>query len=514
MSKVICIAALVLSLSVLGLASQDGVLTVVATTDPPRLDPGVITSYEAGMATYNVYETLLVYDPTDFNIQPLLAETWEISKDGKEAILHLREGVTFHDGTVFNAEAVKFSIDRTKAMDLAPATYLAVIDEIEIIDDYTIKLCSSETWAFWEDALATRKALAIVSPSFVEAYATADDPWAADYMHDHTCGTGPYMVEEWLHGQYVKLVQFPNYWKGWEGKHFHTVFIKTVREPSVEELMIKTGEADIAYDIPEVHFSELDQDPNIVAKLLPGMAQLFFPMQCHKGALADVRVRKAVVYGIDLEQVVAVYPGAVAAQGVIPRSMLGADPTAPIYPHDPEVAQLLLQKAGYEPGELTLTLVYVAGVEWERRAALVAQQNLAEVGINLKIEAMPWATVFPLMADPDQSPEIYIFYSAARFADPHGIMWETFHSDALGPAGYNNGYSNLEFDRLLDEAEKTPDREARAKLYQRANRILINDVPAVFVWEMPYPFVYRADLKNVEPDELFRTYYYYDLYRE
>jgi len=495
-------------------AGQEQVLTVVATTDPPHLDPAVVTDYEAGMVTYNMYETLLVYDPKDFSIKPCLAESWEISKDGRSAIFHLRKGVKFHDGTPFNAEAVKFSLERTQALDRAPATYLRMINKVEILGEYTVKFYSSEPWAFWEDALATRKALSIVSPSYVKAHATADDPWAAEWMHEHACGTGPYMLAEWVHGQYVKLVKFPDYWRGWDGKHFDTVFIRTVREPSVEELMTKTGQADIAYDIPETHLPVLAEDPNVVVQLVPGMAQLFFPMQCHKGPLADIRVRKAVTYGIDMDQVVAVYPGAVRAQGAIPRSMLGADPTAPIYPYDPEVARLLLKDAGYEPGKLTLRLVYVAGVEWERRAALVVQQNLAEIGVNVKIEAMPWSTLFPLLADPDQSPEMYIFYSAARFADPHGILWETFHSGALGPAGFNNGYSNPEFDRLLDEAERTIDREARAELYRKANRILIQDVPAVFVWEMPYPFVYRADLKNVEPDELFRTYYYYDLYRE
>lgn len=514
MNKVMCIAALVLSLSVLGLASQDGVLTVVATTDPPRLDPAVVVSYEAGIVTYNVYETLLVYDPGDFRIKPLLAASWAIAEDGLSAVFYLRQGVKFHDGTPFNAEAVKFSLERAQAINRAPATYLALINKTEVIDDYTIKLYSSETWAFWEDAMATRKALSIVSPSYVKAHATGDDPWAAEWMHEHTCGTGPYMMDEWVHGQYVKLVKFPEYWGGWTEKNFDTVFARTVREPAVEELMIKSGEADIAYDIPEAHLPELAQDPNVVVQLVPGMAQLFFPMQCHKGPLADVRVRKAVIYGIDLEQVALVYPGAVRAQGAIPRSMLGADPTVPIHPHDPEIARLLLADAGYEPDALTLTLVYVAGVEWERRAALVVQQNLAEIGINVKVESMPWATIFPLLADPDQSPEFYMFYSAARFADPHGILWETFHSGALGSVGFNNGYSNPEFDRLLDEAELTADREARAELYRQANRILVDEVPAVFVWEMPYPFVYRADLKNVEPDELFRTYYYYDLYRE
>ncbi len=516
MRKVLCFALVLIGLSIglVGMAAEEGVLTVVTTTDPPRLDPAVITSYEAGMVTYNIYENLLTYDPTDFSIKPMLAESWEISPDGKSATFHLREGVTFTDGTPFNAEAVRFNVERTKALGLAPATYLEQIVDIVIVDEYTIQFKSSERWAFWEDAMATRKALSIVSPTFIREHATDDDPWAGEYLYDHTCGTGPYMLEQWVHGQYAKLVQNPDYWGGWEGEHFETVFVRTVREPSVEELMLKSGEADIAYEIPETHMAELDARDDIFSQAIPGMAQMFFPIQSHDGPLADVRVRKAVLYALDLETVRTVFPGAGKAHGAIPTTMLGGDESAYAYPYDPDESRRLLGEAGYEPGELSLTLVYIAGAEYQRRAALVVQQNLADVGVNLSVENMPWSTIFPLMADPDQSPEIYMFYSAARFADPHGILYETFHSDALGPGGYNNGYSNPIFDDLLDRAEKTVDRDERAALYREANQILINDAPAVFVWEMPYPFSYREDLQNVVPDVLFRTYDYYRMYRE
>jgi peptide/nickel transport system substrate-binding protein len=514
MRKLIVVLAALVGFGVLGLAADSNVLTVVYTTDPHNIDPAVVTDYEAGIVTYNVYEGLLDYDLEDYSIKPALATSWVIAPDAMSAVFTLREGVKFHDGTPFNADAVKYSIERAQSMNMAPAAYLNPITKIEVLGPYSIRLSSAAPWAFWEDALATRKALGIVSPAYVQAHATANDPWATDWMGQHTCGTGPYMVEDWQFGQYVKLVKNGAYWGGWKSEQFATVFIKTVREPSVEELMIKSGEADIAFDVPETDLATLDADPEIFARSLPGMAQLFFPMKYHKGPFQDSRIRKAVTYALDLDEIATVYPGAARAQGAIPRSMLGADPTAPILPHDPEAARLLLAEAGYGPGELTLTLTYVAGAEWERRAALIAQQNLADVGINLVVESMPWAVIFPLTADPELAPEWYIFYSASRFADPHGIMFEMFSTTALGPSGFNNGYSNPTFDALLDEASMTPDREARAALYSQANRILIADMPAIFVWEMPYSFVYRESVKGVVPELIDRTYHFYDLYRE
>jgi len=514
MRKLLAVLALLAVCSALGMAETPGVLAVAISTDPPNLDPGVVTDYESGLVTYQVYEPLVAYDLNDHSILPNLATSWEIAADGTWAVFHLRQGVAFHDGTPFNAEAVKYSLERILGMNRAPATYLAAISGVEVLDAYTIKFTTDSSWAFWEDSLASPKGLVVVSPTYVTAHATAADPWATEWMTAHGCGTGPYELEDWQVGQYIKLVKNDEYWRGWKAGQFSTVFIKTVSEPSVQELMIKSGEMDIAFDVPETDFAALDSDPNIFARAIPGMAQLFFPMKCSDGPFQSILIRKAVSYALEIDEMIKVFPGAEKAQGAIPRGMLGADETAPIYPHDPEVSRALLAEAGYKPGELTLKLTYVAGVEWERKCALIAQQNLGDVGINLTVEAMPWSVIFPILADPTKSPDWYIFYSGARFADPHGILWETFHSEALGPAGYNNGYSNLAFDALLDEAEVTANREARAALYRQADLILIGDAPAVFVWTMPYSFVYRESLKGVIPDTLEFTYHFYDLYRD
>jgi len=497
-----------------GPALAADVLTVVTTHEPPRLDPAEVVSYESGIATYQVYENLLKYDLNDFTIKPSLAEKWEVAPDAQSATFHLRQGVKFHDGTPFNAEAVKFNFDRTKAINRAPAKYLELITKVEIVDDYTIKFQADKPWAFWEDAFATRKALSMISPAFVKKNAPADDPWAAKYMHDHTCGTGPYMVAEWVHGQHVKLVKFPDYWQGWEGKHFDTAFVKIVREPANCLLALKKGTTDIAYDIPEPKLEELSKTEGITVEIVGGMAQMYFPMKCSKGVLADVNVRKAIYHAINLDEIVKARPGAVVAHGVVPRAMLGYNPDVPKHEYNPQKAKDILAKAGYKPGQLTVNMVYIAGPEYQRRGAMIVKQNLSEVGINLNTQAMPWSTFFPLLADPETAPEMYWFYSAARFADPHGMFWEVFAPAALGKSGFNNGYDNPEVGKLLDEAEVTADREKRGEIYKKVNAIIVNDQPAVFAFEMPYSFTYRSNLKGVIPDRLFRSYVFYDLSRE
>lgn len=509
------ICAVAVSLLILtGSAWAANVLNMVGTHEPPTLDPAEVVSYESGAVTYQVYENLLKYNLENFNIEPSLAEKWEIGADAKSITFFLRRGVKFHDGTPFDAEAVKFNFERTKAINRAPAKYLEIISKVEIVDDYTIKFYSDKAWAFWEDALATRKALSMVSPSFVKKHAKGDDPWAAKYLYDHTCGTGPYVVSDWIHGQHAVLEKFKEYWGGWSERNFDTVYVKVVREPSNCLLMLKKGTADIAYDIPEARLAELRKDPAVEVVSVGGMAEMYFPMKCHKGVLSDVNVRRAIFLAINLDQITKALPGSVKAHGVVPRSMIGYDPSLPKHEYNPEKAKKILADAGYKPGQLTVKMVYIAGPEYQRRGAMIIKQNLGAVGINLETQAMPWATFFPLLADPDTAPEMYWFYSAARFADPHGMFWEVFAPGALGKAGFNNGYNNPEVGKLLDEAEVTADREKRAELYRQVNALIVNDQPAVFAFEMPYTFTHRSNLKGVVPDRLFRTYLYYDLYRE
>jgi len=490
-------------------------LTVATSHDPPRLDPAIATSWESGIVTYNIYETLLDYDLEDFSIKPKLAEEWEISADGESAVFYLQRGVKFHDGTPFNAEAVRFSFERMLAIDAFPATFWKDrIENVEAVDDYTIKFTVKERWAFWEDAFATRKGLSIVSPSYVKAHATDDDPWAKEWMHEYTCGTGAYMVEEWVHGQYVKLVKFEDYWEGWTGREFETVFVKIVAEPVNRKLQLEKGEVDIALEIVETDIPLLEATPGITVEVTGGFATLFIPMKCHREPLNNKTLRKAITYAINYDEVLKAFPYAVQAQGPTPRGLLGHDYELPIYPYDPQIARLLLEEAGYSPGELKLELTYVAGIEWERKAAVIVQQNLVDIGIDVKLIKMPWATLFPLMADPDKSPQMQLYYANVNIADPGSLIWEVFSPEALGPGGFNNGYDNPRVGELLDQSEATVDREERAKIYKELQRIIVEDVPAVFVWELPYVFIYRSDIKGVTTDRLFQSYYYYNLYRE
>jgi len=509
----IVLVGVIACLGAMVVAQTENILTVGMFTDPPRLDPAEVSSYEEGIVTYNVYETLLKYDLETWDILPNLAESWEISEDATEAIFHLQADIKFHDGTDFDAEAVKYSFDRTVAIGRAPSAYLTGITSVEIVDPLTIKMVTGEPWAFWEDVFACVKALPIISPAFVQAHATDNDPWGAEWVNENTCGTGPYQLVEWEHGGYLRLERFPDYWRGWSDRNFQTVMVMIVREPAKQKLFFQRGALDIPYAIPVSDYPALAEDPDVKVVPVTGLAERFINMKADRPPLNNKYLRQAIAYAIDYESAVQLRPYAKVAQGPIPSHALGFNDSLEVSHQDLNKARELMQESGYAPGEVKLEMVYVAGLDYQRNLAVLVQSNLAEIGINLKLSSMPWSTLFPLLADPDKSPAMYIFYSAARFGDPHGILWEMFAPDALGPAGFNNGYNNPEVGRLLDLAETTVDRDARAGLYSQVSEIIAEDQPAIFLWEVPYPQIYRADLQNVVPDGLFRAYYFYEIYR-
>ncbi len=495
-------------------ASSGWTLKVATFTDPPKLDGNAVDSFESGIVTYNVYEPLLKYNLEDFSVKPCLATSWEISRDGKTAIFHLRKGVKFQDGTDFNATAVKFNYERTMALGFSPSVLLKAIKSIEIIDEYTVKFTSGKPFAFWEDNLASVKGLVMESPSYVKAHATSNDPWAEKWMHEHTCGTGPYIVKSWVHGQYVDMVKFKDYWGGWTGKEPDRVLVQVVAEAGKRNLMLTKGTVDIAYNIPSDLLPNLIKNPSVTVKSVGGMAELFIPMNCQKGPFTNRLLRKAVSYAIDYKTATKVWYGAIQAQGPIPRAMYGHDDTLPIYHRDLNKAKLLMKAAGYSPGELEVTLTYIAGLEWERKLAVLVQQNLADIGIKVNLQMMAWSVFSPMATDPEKVTDMCILYSAARTADPYVILWESFSPAALGPGGWNIGYNNPEVGKLLDLAERTPDRAVRAEIYKEVQWIITVDAPRLLLFEVPYTFTYRSDLKGIVPDRLFNAYYYHEIRKD
>ena len=490
-----------------------------AHTDILTMDPAEAFVWYSSTVARNCYEGLCEYDLRDYSIKPVLAESWDVSKDGTEWTFYLRKGVKFYDGTDFNAEAVKFNFERINAINKGPSTWLKDIKDIQVVTDYTVKLITDEPWAFLLDALGSHRIFLMASPTYVKEHATDEDPWAAEWMHSHTCGTGPYNAVEWVPEQYIKLERNENYWRGWKGRHFSEAVYQVNAESSTIALKLRTGEVDIECHLTAEFWEELEKEPDLIVKPYESMSQYYVYMNNAHEPLSDDNLRWAITYAMDYDALLVASNTPQLAQGPMPRSIPGHDDTLPVYKRDLDKAREYLNKSSYAGKEVNLLLSYVSTSVLHTSVALIAQSSLDDIGINVELQGLLWATFAgQVYGDPREAGDMYTFYASAIIADPYGNLYKVFHSNSWNPGGANVGYSNPDVDALLDQAAKTIDREERMELYKEVQRLIVEDNPHIWAFTMPYVVIHQKDIK-VYPytqlgDPLGNLVYFYDIYRE
>jgi len=482
-------------------------------TDIITMDPHVGWSTDTLQIVRACYERLVQLKGSTMDIEPVLAESWEISEGGLEYTFHLRKNVTFSDGSPFNATAVKVSFDRLLGIGQQSQNFVAM-DHIEIIDSHTVKFILKYPFAPFLAALATMQA-SIVNPNAVEKHKTADDPWAMNWFHDNTEGCGPYMLKEWKKGESWTLVQNPYYWRGWEGPHLTKITGLIIPEAATSRMMITKGDIDISFFISREDIPELQLNPNMKIVEYPALSTFYLALNTQKPPLNDVHVRRAISYAFDYSQALALilYHGK-QARGSMPSALWGWSPNTTQYTKDMEKAREELAKSAYPQGGFTLSYLYCAGLEEERKVGELLQSCLRDLNIQVTIEEQTWATLTATTTNPETARHIVALYEFVFAPDPHFSEYDRFHSSRIPPGGYNwDYYNNSIVDKLLDEAVTELDRNRRAELYHQVDQILVDDAVAVFAWEETKIVTMGAWVHGFVPNPcLVETFDFYDMY--
>lgn len=472
----------------------------VATMDPAE----AFVWYEM-LHVRNCYEGLLNYDLRDFSIKPSLAESWKVDENG--GTFNLRKGVKFHDGSEFDAAAVRFNWERIMAANKNPAHWLKDVKDIKIVDKYTVRIETTKNWAFLLDALAAQQVFLMASPAAVKKHATAEDPWAFKWFHNNTCGTGPYMLKEWIANQHINMVRFEDYWQGWEGKHFSGMLVRVVPERSAQLMMIQKGEVDFLNYLPQEFWPGLKADPNIEVLVFPSRAEQTITLNNAKEPLSNKDFRLAIAYALD-------YDACHKTLGAVKGGMI----VSSIDKQDLAKAKEHLVKSGYAGKEVVLDIPYSTTSPNMERLAIILEDNLKKLGVTPKLRGTTWQAIAKeLFGDPKQGPSLLSLFSTSIFWEPYGWLFKMYHS-SNNVGGYNLGYSNPEFDALLDKAAITIDKNKRNEIYEEAKKILINDAPSAWVCMIPYVAIYRKNIKVHSytriGDMLGNLVFPYDMYKE
>ncbi len=449
-----------------------GELVIAFGTDPESLDPNKITSAPAGMVLTHIAETLLLMTE-DLKIAPLLAEGWTISEDNLTVTLYLRKGVLFHDGTPFNAEAVKVNLERFRKATYAFLLFPRV-QTIDVVDEYTVRLGLDQPFAPIISHL-THNFVAMVSPKQI-----AELPEGKEIMEP--VGTGPFKFDKWVRGDYVRIVRNDAYWG--QKAYLDSVVFKVVPSDATRLVLLETGAVHAIMRVPPLDAPRVAAIKGIEVVQVPSVRTIYIGFNHQRPPFTDVRVRQAINYAVDKEAIVKEILGGVGGVSDAPIMPLvfGYSPQTP-YKYDPEKAKQLLAEAGFPKG-FKCTLYHPTG-RYMKDAAIAeaVQAYLAEVGIQAELITMEWAAYLAFLSKPvtEATFDMFMLGWGCVTLDADYGLFPLFHTSEWSPKSNRSFYSNPTVDRLLELGRVTPDPEARKAIYASAIKTLWEDAAWLFL---------------------------------
>ncbi|MBO8142562.1 MAG: ABC transporter substrate-binding protein [Firmicutes bacterium] len=467
------------------------------------IDPAKHTDESSLHIVLNQYDPLLYPKDAEGSMEPgpHIATDWTVSDDGLTYTFNIRRGVKFHDGTELTAEDVKFSFDRMMAIGRGYSwLWEGVVREVEVRDDHTVAFHLHQPYAPF---LSTLIQLFIVNKDLVMANLQAGEfgeygDYGQKFLEENVAGSGPYMKERWSRGSEYVMVRFDDYWRGWQPGQVERVHYKIVLEEAVRKTMLRAGEADMIDQWASVEtFNDLKRTPGVIVDEQPS-AQLFhLPLNTQKAPTDNLHVRKALAYAFDYETALKyIFPGAVQARGPVPVLAYGHNPDVPVFTFDLEKAREHLALAGYEPGELTIDFVYSASVPMQEKVGLMWQAHLAEIGINLNIRPEPWGRVTELSTSVDTTPHVLNIFDTLKYPHADSHTFGMYHPSAHGSYRATAWLDVPEITETLEAARRAVTEEEQLELYGEAQRLIVEQVPSVFVANPVHRIAFRDHVKG------------------
>ena len=471
--------------------------------DPDTMDPVQTTTTTVGNIVDYAVETLTAIDGSG-KILPHLALRWTISADGRLYTFRLKAGVRFHDGSPFDAKAVKWNFDRL--IDPAvrvPGRAAYPIEKTDVLDPLTVRVTLAHPYAPLLGALSWTTA-GLLSPA--SAGANGND--YKNYVN--IVGTGPYALTERRKGESITFAKNAAYWG--PPPTYDSVVFRVVPEPTTRESLLLAGQVDLIILPPIADVPALERNPAVKVLLAPSDRTIFVAMNTRKPILSDRRVRQALNYAVDKAAIVknVLFGAADPMDAPMASSLFGYCPTG-TYPYDPARAKALLAQAGVKPGT-RLPLLHPSGrYVQDREAAQAIAGYLHEVGLEAPLQTMDWPSYVATITTPVErnTTQLHFLGWAPPFLDASQQMLQ-FLSTYAPPAGLATSfYANPEVDRLILAAERELHPERRKTLYCEASKRVWEDAPWVFLWVQRFPIVYSARVTNVSslPNEKFAAIY-------
>jgi peptide/nickel transport system substrate-binding protein len=481
---------------------KGGTLVVGLEAEPGTLDNSVGTGYHTSIIQRMLYESLVGYDLTStadtLPIKPVLAESWQLSPDGKVYTFKLRQGVTFHDGTPFDAAAVKWNYERASDpkhplfFDRGRGTsaqVFSLVDKMEAPDPTTFRITLKDPRAYFL-ALFDKVPMFVGSPTAIQKYGN-------DEFGNHPVGTGPFRFVSRESGSKITVERNPNYWG--TPAFVDKIVLRGIAEPTARVVALQTGEVDFINDVAPDQIEALRANADIEVSQASLPHTWLINLNHRDKPFSDVRVRQAASLAINRESLTR----DILKNTALPATQLEGpggvahDDALTGWPYDPAKAKQLLADAGYPNGFDTVFALPSAGSGMldATRIAEFLQKNWADVGIRAKLEAQEWTSYVPYFfkgIPPDKG-----MYAMANVTGDGQDMEKLNAAAFQPPNGFNVGwYQSDKVEQLLLQARSTADPAAAAKVYQQIEKLLNDDVARIYVLHSLQPKAFNKKVRG------------------
>jgi peptide/nickel transport system substrate-binding protein len=487
-------------------AVYGGTVTFALEDDPIDFDPLRSRAFIDRNVHYQIYDSLVRIDSSGKIVQ-WLAEKWDIAPDGKSITFTLRKDVKFHDGSVFDAEAVKWNIERyIKTQGSARSGELASVDTLTVVDANTIKFNLKAPFAPLLANLVDRAGMMVSRKAF-EAATSPDDFTRKAFK----AGTGPFMLTEAVKNDHITLEKNPSWWgKDKDGSalpYLDKITIKPITDGSVRVTNVKTNDAQVANSVAPKDVAGLKTDSTVVYQEKPGLSfGSLIPNEKAGFVFSERRYVKAVSMALDRKEILdKVFFGiGTVGYGTIAPSHFAYDPNfKPFEKPDPDGAKKLVQDVG--KGKLQFELLVSSGDATTLQLAQLMQAQLLKADIQMDITQLQFAEILKLQNDHTFKGLTLIGWSGR--IDPDGNTYDHIYS---GRPFNDSGYTNKDVDKFLDEQRATSDQEKRKTALRAAEKLYVVDDPARIWYRFGVAVLLTVPkFKGLEPypDQIIRFQY-------
>ncbi|MFD1929167.1 glutathione ABC transporter substrate-binding protein [Sporosarcina siberiensis] len=457
---------------------EGGDLVLAVHTDASTLDPSGSNDVPSTNVQYNIFENLVKRDD-DNNIVPSLAESWE-AIDETTFEFKLRQGVKFHDGEDFNAEAVKASLDRILDPEVASSKFntFNMITSVDIVDEFTVRIVTEYPFS---PILAhlSHSGGAIISPKSVEAdYAAMDNgEEAGSVIAFNPVGTGFFKFESWEPGDEIKLIRNEDYWG--DKAHVDSVTFRVIPESATRNSDLERGFVQIVDPVQPSEVEALNSSDFATVLQTPSTALTHLGFNTERAPFDNVKVRQAITMMVNKQEIIdGVYEGfAIPADGPLAPKSFGYDPDVIGLEYNVEEAKKLMSEAGHADG--FKATIWTNDNPQRIDMAVILQDVLKELKIDITVEQMEFGAYLDKLRSGEH--DMYMLSWGNSLADADNGLYSLFHSTVIGVPPNAVFYGTDVIDDLLNKGRLASDPEERMTIYKEAQKVLIEDAPMIYL---------------------------------